>query len=95
MSAASTTVWRVVAWNPVRFVWTVRSTHRVAGDAHEHAEALRWRQPRLRVKVIEATVRVLPGPKPPINNPTRKWRLAQAERMSELADAKKRYKSPG
>jgi len=90
----STLVWRVLAWNPVLRVWTVRSTHNTQTDAAEHAEALQHRRRLLRVRVVPATTRQL-RVIPPINNASRLWRLSQAERMSQLADDKKRHKSPG
>jgi hypothetical protein len=37
----------------------------------------------------------VPVIKPAVNNETRAWRLDRAARMSDLADANKRYKSPG
>ena len=87
-------VWRVMAWNPVRLAWRVRSSHATHRDAAEHAQALQYRHPRLRVRVIPATRRV-PVPGPPVNNETRAWRLDRAAAMSDRADAVKRYKSPG
>lgn len=86
--------WRVLAWNTVQLAWTVRSRHDTRGDADEHAEALRHRHPRLRVTVAGG-VRTVPVIKPAVNNQTRAWRLDRAARMSDLADAAKRYKSPG
>ena len=53
------------------------------------------REHGLRVRIIE-NQRVLPPPiKPATLSPTRKHRDAVAGQMIELADAKKRYKSPG
>jgi hypothetical protein len=53
------------------------------------------KQQGLRVRVIK-NQRKLPEPvKPAINNHTRAWREAEAARMIDLADARKRYKSPG
>lgn len=88
-------VWRVMAWNTVQMAWTVRSTHDDVADAAEHAEALRHRHPRLRVMVAGRRVMRGLAVTPPVNNATRAWRLDQAGRMSDLADAAKRYKSPG
>jgi hypothetical protein len=90
----NTPVWRVLAWNPVQMCWTVRSTHDEQADAAAHAEALRHHDRRLRVRVVPAQQLVLEV-RPAVNNPTRAWRLDQAGRMSDLADAVKRYKSPG
>lgn len=86
--------WRVLAWNTVQMTWTVRSSHATKDDADEHAQALRYRHPRLRVMVAGGLRSVL-GVKPPVNNETRAWRLNRAAAMSDLADAAKRYKSPG
>jgi hypothetical protein len=83
-----------MAWNTVQLAWTVRSAHPTRDDADEHAEALRHRHPRLRV-MVAGGVRTVPVIKPAVNNQTRAWRLDQAGRISDLADAKKRYKSSG
>ena len=88
-------VWRVMAWNPTRLVWTVRSTHDNESDAAEHAEALWWSQPKLRVMVTKGTVRVTIFSNPPICNVSKQFREQQAAQMSDLADAKRYYKSPG
>jgi hypothetical protein len=88
-------VWRVLAWNPVQMAWTVRSSHDDVGDAAEEAEALRRKDKRLRVMVVGRRVMRGLAIKPPVNNATRAWRLDRAGRMSDLADAAKRYKSPG
>lgn len=89
----NTPIWRVMAWNPVQTSWTVRSTHDDKDDAAQHAEALH-RKDGVRVRVRPGVKRVLQV-KAPINNQTRAWRLEQAGRMSDRADANKRYKSPG
>jgi hypothetical protein len=83
-----------MAWNTAQLAWTVRSTHATREDADEHAQALRHRDARARVMVTGTRRRVL-SVMAPINNPTRAWRLDQAGRMSDRADAAKRYKSPG
>jgi hypothetical protein len=90
----NTTVWVVMAWNPVQMSWTVRSTHDDEDDAAQHAEALQHQDRRLRVMVRCGVKRVLTV-KAPVNNQTRAWRFDQAGRMSDLADTNKRYKSPG
>jgi hypothetical protein len=86
-------VWLVMGWNPVQMSWTVRSRHDDEAEAVQHAEALH-RKDRVRVRVRPGVKRVLQV-KAPINNQTRAWRFEQAGRMSDLADANKRYKSPG
>jgi hypothetical protein len=88
-------VWQVMAWNPVQMSWTIRSTHDDADDAAQHAEALRHRDGRLRVMVAGRRVRRGLAVAPAVNNATRAWRLDQAARISDLADANKRFKSPG
>jgi hypothetical protein len=87
-------VYRVLGWDPVRFVWTVRSTHDDEVEAAEHAEAMQHRNPRLRVMITPATTKLLTV-KPQVDSEFRNWRLKVAGQMSDLADAKKRYKSPG
>lgn len=88
-------MWRVLAWNPVQMSWTVRSEHTRRADADEHAEALRHRDSRARVRVAGGRSRMAPAIAPPVNNQTRAWRLDQAGAMSDRADAAKKYKSPG
>lgn len=88
-----TPVWLVMGWNPVLTSWTVRSRHDDEADAAQHAAALQ-RKDGVRVRVRPGVKRVLQI-KAPINNETRAWRFDQAGRMSDRADANKRYKSPG
>lgn len=96
MSVHAVNSYRVLAWNPRQQQWTVRSEHSDPGDAAAHAQALRFRQPRLRVRVDpEPVTRPVLMVKPPVNNPTRAWRLDQAAAMSDRRDSTKRYKSPG
>ena len=78
--------------DPVRRVWTVRYTCTDIDEACREAAALR--QSKLRVRVIPH-VRKLLTVKPPINSEIRDWRVKLAGQMSDLADAKKKYKSPG
>jgi hypothetical protein len=87
-------VWRVLARDAVRMVWTVRSTHDDLSDAQQAAEALQHHDPRLRVRVKPATKSIVEI-KPPVVNGTTHFRREVAYRMSDLADAKKYYKSPG
>ena len=87
-------VWRVLAMDPVRMVWTVRSTHDDMDDAQEAAEALQHRDQRLRVRVKPGKMRMLEI-KPAVVNSTTHFRQSVAARMSDLADARKYYKSPG
>lgn len=86
--------WRVMAWNPVQMSWTVRSTHDDEDDAAQHAEALQHQDRRLRV-MVRCGVKRLLQIKPSVHNETQSWRHQQAARMSDRADANKRYKSPG
>jgi hypothetical protein len=95
MMSVSTPIWRVMAWNPVQMAWTVRSTHTDPVLAAEHADALRHKDRRLRVLVVKAGVKRVLQIKPPVHNETQRWRYQHAARMSDLADANKRYKSPG
>lgn len=89
------TVYRVMGWDAVRLVWTVRSTHSDESEAAEHAEALWWKNPRLRVMILKGTVRIVVFKDPPICNVSQQFREEQAMKMSDLADAKRYYKSPG
>jgi predicted alpha/beta-fold hydrolase len=83
-----------MAMDPVRLVWTVRSSHDSKAEAKEHAEALQHRNPKLRVRIKPAMEPVL-SIKPAVNNQTRTFREQVTAKMSDLADAKKYYKSPG
>jgi hypothetical protein len=87
-------VYDVLGMDPVRRVWTVRSSHNALEEAQDAAEALQHKKPTLRVRVVPGQT-VMVQPDPPIVNQTRQFRQEQAGRMIELADAKKRYKSPG
>jgi hypothetical protein len=87
-------VYRVWGWDSKRLVWTLRSSHDDGIEAAEHAEALQHRNPRLRVMITPNTTKLLVV-KPPINSEFRAWRQQIAGQMSDLADAKKKYKSPG
>jgi len=82
----STLVWRVLAYNSVRRLWTVRSMHSTQDEACEHAEALQHRHRYLRVRVVPATrhQRRQIGVIPPINDASRLFRLSQ------LTDEQKR-----
>jgi hypothetical protein len=83
-----------MAMDPTRRVWTVRSTHNDQGTAGQYAEALQHKQ-RLRVRVMPGTRRSSVPVKPAVVNATTVYRQQQAAAMSDLADASKRYKSPG
>ena len=85
-------VFRILAYNPQRRVWTIRDKAYADSDAAERAEALEHKG--LRVRVIPGTEKVTTI-KPPVNCETRRWREAASARMSDLADAAKHYKSPG
>ena len=87
-------VWRVLAWDGQRMQWVIQASRDQRADADDLAKAMQHAAPRRRVRVAPAKKRVLLV-KPPVNNTTREFRLAQAARMCELADANKRYKSPG
>lgn len=88
-------VWQVEALNPTRMVWTVWSEHDNEGDANEHAEAL-WHRHRSRLQVrVRPGLRAMVGVKPAVVNASTVFRRQQAQQMSDLADANKRYKSPG
>jgi hypothetical protein len=78
--------------DPVRRVWTVRHVCTDITEACNAAGDLR--QKKLRVRVIPHARKLLTV-KPPINSEIRAWRLKLAGQMSDLADAKKKYKSPG
>lgn len=83
---------RIWAMDPVRRVWTLRHTCIDMDEACQEAAAIR--NSGLRVRVVPH-VRKLLTVKPPINSETRHWRFNLAGQMSDLADAKKYYKSPG
>jgi hypothetical protein len=86
-------VFRVWAWNTKTMSWTMRGEPLdTVGEAVEVAEALQHKG--LRVRVVPSKKYVVPVA-PPIINATREFRQQQAGRMIELADANKRYKSPG
>ena len=87
-------VWRVLAWNAKRQLWTIRSTHDEQDDAAQHAEAMQHHDPRLRVRIKPSIATVLEI-KPAIVNSSTHFRHTTAGQMSDLADSKKRYKSPG
>lgn len=87
------TVYRVMIYNAARMVWTVVSTHNEHPEAQEHAE--RWRHRGKRARVSRCTETSTMTIKPAVQSPTRQFRDQVAGRMIELADAKKRYKSPG
>jgi hypothetical protein len=78
--------------DPVRRVWTIRYTCLDMDEACREAAAIR--NSGLRVRVVPHIKRLLTV-KPEVNSETRTWRLRLAGQMSDLADAKKRYKSPG
>lgn len=85
-------VFKVLAYNASRRVWTMRDKAYSHDIATEKAEALQHKG--LRVRVVPGTERVLTV-KPPINCETRRWREEEMGKMLDRADAKKRYKSPG
>jgi len=87
------TVWRVMAMDPVRRVWTLRKECETEAKARAEADDLHDND-RLRVRIIPHQQRPL-SIKPAVYNSARTWREEQLARQVELADAKKRYKSPG
>ena len=88
-------VWRVLAWNAQRLYWVVQKCFDCLDDAEQFREYLLHRDPRRRVCIMGGTTMGRPGVKPPVNNPTREFRLIQGGLISDRADANKRYKSPG
>ena len=86
------TEFRVLAMDKVRRVWTIRHTPDNIQDACIKAAALR--QQGLRVRVIPYKRKLLKV-KPAVASETRTFREQKSGEMSDLADAKKRYKSPG
>lgn len=83
---------RVWAMDPARRVWTLRHTTVDLDDACHRATALR--QAGLRVRVRPHLRKTLPVV-PPVASPSAEFRHRVAGAMSDRADAKKRYKSPG
>lgn len=85
-------VFKLLAFDPVRRVWTIRST--CDGLDALCLAASRLRQRGLRVRVLPGVRKVLTI-KPDNNTASRLFREQQMQASIELADAKKRYKSPG
>lgn len=83
---------RVLAMDPVRRVWTVRRSFTEVPDACRYAAELRSKG--LRVRVVPAEKKVLTV-KPLVLSETRDHRHRVSGQMSDLADARKRYKSMG
>lgn len=85
--------WWVLAYNPVTMMWTRRSWHPGTAEASRQADALRQQGLRSRLLYAPRLVAV-PDPAPA---PTKaaQFREQQAARMSDRADALKRYKSMG
>ena len=73
-------------------VWTIRHTVDNMDDAVLKASALRQQVYRVQVKPF---YRKLLEVKPEVISETRTHREQISGQMSDLADAKKRYKSPG
>jgi hypothetical protein len=79
--------------DPVRRVWTIRGQRDNIRDACKVAAFIRDNGLRVRVTVVR---RPDPIPvKPAISSQSKDWRDNQASNVIELADARKRYKSPG
>src|SRR5215212_10226775 len=85
-------VWRVLACDRTRLVWTVRSTHYNEEDALQHQEALRHKG--LAAMIQEHATPILTI-MPQNHSKSKEWREAEAQKLMDLADARKRYKSPG
>lgn len=83
---------RVWGWDPVDRVWRIHYTTDDIHKACSYAAALRKKG--LRIKVVPHKTPILQV-KPQVVSETRRFREQQAGQMIELADAKKRYKSPG
>jgi hypothetical protein len=90
---ARSKVWHVLGYNTEWRAWTIRSTH---DNPHDALDAMRMlRAGGLRARVLGASKPAALDVKPAVNNATRTWRLERAGAISDLADAAKRYKSPG
>lgn len=76
-------------------MWTIRDTADNVMEACDKAASLRQAGIKVRVRVHCSPVRDILQAKPAYNGPARAWRDEQAMRASDLADAKKYYKSPG
>lgn len=83
---------RVLMHDPARNVWVV---HHTATSQRELDQVLGSIPRTRRVRCESATVRHGFTVKPPPPAESQAWREQQAQRMSDLADANKRYKSPG
>jgi hypothetical protein len=84
--------WRVLAWKPSTMMWTVRSWHPELDEAEDSAEALTHCGVRARLVPAPRWV-VVPEPARP--SPARTFRQAQSAQLSDRADARRYYKSPG
>ncbi len=87
-------VFRVLVWKPVSQIWVVKRTCDTQEEAEEYAEASQHHDQKLRVRIKPGKALIL-FPDPPVVNQTRQFRQQQAQQMSDLADAKRYYKSPG
>lgn len=85
--------YRVMVWNVDAMQWRVLSTHDSYITAVKDATVLLWQSKRVRIQPYKkrAPLKI----KPPNNTQSRKHRDYAAYQMSDLADAKKHYKSPG
>lgn len=86
---------RLMAWDAVRMVWTVRATVDVTDTPTMARVMLDLKRQKLRIRVIPCSRTIITEDEQPPYNVTESHRHLQAAIMSDLADAKKRYKSPG
>lgn len=78
--------------DPIRRVWTLRGTHNSPGEAASQVAELRASGLRARTRLgRKQQLKV----KPYTHTETRTFVEQQQAQMSDLADAKKRYKSMG
>jgi hypothetical protein len=87
------TAYRILVWRPVEMMWRQVATPATWPEAKQCAES--WQQLGLKVRIRDRTMPLPVDPKPAVNNETRAWREEQLQKQIELADANKRYKSPG
>lgn len=84
----------VYVHEPVRNMWLFKHRFTDRSDADEYAEMYRWKGRRSRVAAVSAAGSRV-WVKPPVHNAARSHRETQAGHMCVLADACKRYKTPG
>jgi hypothetical protein len=82
---------RIMVYVPRRHCWAAHKTVTSRPELDRELQAVADRKVRLM-----RTTTIPPAPeKPPYVSPTTRFRIAQAQRMSDQRDATRYYKSPG